>query len=268
MRIYRRLNSWQPNAVGFDDFYVEADEIPFTTSLLDNYFLASTPIGTFLQLQAMLSSLYVKHKVLRPITTFLQEFREHLPINFCHDGRRDDGATLVKPALAEAGFEVTNFFSYGRSLSVQFGWVAPQDRKNRDARVNLYVATVEFKPTPERTLGRERWVIPSNASVSYLLTHELIALSSREPLGLLSEAGKQAALANFNWTKVSLLTVREAKRARVDFVRDHPELHDDPPALARALIKAELYSDTAEVYAIKKQVPRLIKEAGGDRSNA
>ena len=33
MRIYRRLNSWQPNAVGFDDFYVEADAIPFSVSL-------------------------------------------------------------------------------------------------------------------------------------------------------------------------------------------------------------------------------------------
>jgi len=88
-------------------------------------------------------------------------------------------------------------------------------------------------------------------------------LESLGTAGLRSEAGTQAALDNFIWTKVSLLTAQEAKRARIDFVRQHPELHNNHRSLARTLKNAGLYSDTAEVYAIKKQVPRLIREATG-----
>jgi hypothetical protein len=77
---------------------------------------------------------------------------------------------------------------------------------------------------------------------------------------LLSEPGLQAALNSFKWTKVSTLTAQEAKQARLDFVRTHPELHNDHQAMAKALKTAELYSDTADVYAIKKQVTRLIRE--------
>ena len=241
---------------------MEQDEIPFPTSIREKHQVELTTAGLFVSLQAMLGVLYVKHWLTRPITSFLQELQEHLPLNFCFYHRQINGASLAKPALAEAGFEVIKFHSYGRSISVQFGWVAPKDRKNSDATVNIYAAMVEFKPTPKRTLGKEYWVIPNNASVAYLLTHELIELSQVEPLGLLSEAGIQAALANFNWTKVSLLTSQEAKLARIAFVRDHPELHADLGALAKALKQADLYSETAEVYAIKKQVPRLIREAG------
>jgi len=103
--------------------------------------------------------------------------------------------------------------------------------------------------------------MPKETAITRLFTERLELLA---PSSLLSEVGLQTALDSFKWTKVSLLTTKEAKLARIDFVRQHPELHNDHQALARALKKAELYSDTAEVYAIKKQVPRLIREAAGN----
>jgi len=262
IRVYRCWNWWQPQAVGFEDFYVEAGAVPFSVTLRQGAEAESTSAGNFIPMQAMLASLYLNHEVLRPIVVFLQEFLQYLPINFCLEKRRDDGVNLIKPALAKAGFEVIGFFLYGRTISVQFGWVAPQDRANHDSRVNLYAAMVKYKPTPERALGSAHWIIPSPASIGNLLTRLVIEISRKEPVGLLSEAGKEAVLANFKWTRVSLLTAAEVKQARVEFVREHPELHYDPDALAKALKKAELYSDTAQMQAIKKQVPRLIQKAG------
>jgi hypothetical protein len=86
------------------------------------------------------------------------------------------------------------------------------------------------------------------------------------PIELLNDEGKEVALANFKWTKVSLLTPKELKQARIEFVLLHPDLHQNPRALAKAMKKEELYSSTAEIYAITKQIPRLIeagKEQGG-----
>ena len=259
--LYRQIHDWQPNAVRIEDFYVRVDEIPFKLLPVVGLQMESSPAGTFVRSEAMLCSLYVKHEVTRPITSVLEEIRQHLPINHCTYPRRDDGAKLVHPALAKAGFEVTRFFSYGRTLAVQFGWVYPQDRQDSKAKLNIYAGSIEFKPQPDRTLDKGRWNIPRESVPAYLLT---IMLESLGADGLLSEAGTQAALDSFKWTKVSRLTTQEAKRARIDFVRQHPELHNNPQALAKALKTAELYSDTAEVYAIKKQVPRLIREAAGD----
>jgi hypothetical protein len=117
---------------------------------------------------------------------------------------------------------------------------------------------IDCKPQPDRTLGKGKWIIPKESVVSYQLTQMLESLGEA---GLLSEAGLKAGLDSFKWTKVSLLTAQEAKQARLDFIRTHPELHNNHQAMAKALKSAELYSDTAEVYEIKKQVPRLIRDA-------
>ena len=256
--LYRQIHDWQPKAIRLEDFYVRVDEIPFKLLPVVGLQMQSTVVGTLVTLEAMLCSLYVQHEVTRPITSALEELRRHLPINHCTYPRIEDGAKLVCPAVAEAGFEVIQFFPYGRTLSVQFGWVYPQERQNAKAKLNVYAGMIDFKPQPNRTLDKGKWIIPKESVVSYLLTQMLETLGTS---GLLSEAGLNAALDSFKWTKVSLLTVQEAKQARLDFVRSHPELHNDHQAMAKALKTAELYSDTAEVYAIKKQVPRLIREA-------
>ena len=259
--LYRQIYSWQPNAIRLEDFFVCVDQIRFNLLPVMGYQMKPSPVGTLVSLEAMLCSLYVKHEVTRPITSTLQELRQHLPINHCSTFPRiEDGAKLVHPTLAKAGFEVIKFFSYGRSMSVQLGWVYPQDCQDAKAKLIVCAGTIDFKPQPNRTLDKGKWIIPRETSVAYLLTQMLESLGTA---GLLSEVGTQVALDSFKWTKVSTLTAREAKQARIDFVRQHPDLHNNHQAMAKALKTADLYSDTAEVYAIKKQVPRLIREASG-----
>lgn len=257
--IYRRIYHWQPDKTQFRDFYVSEDEVPFALLPVAGQIQELPPgSGKLVALEAVLASLYIKHEVKRPFTSFLTEVRDHLPVNHCYYPRIENGSEMVDPALAELGFEVIRFATYGRTLTVQLGWVFPQDRPTSVGGLNVYAGTVEYKPRPDRTLGKGKWLSPAESTVSYLFT---IMLESMDQNHLLSEMGIKAAVGNFKWTRVSTLTNREAKRARIDFVREHPELHGDHHVLAKALKMAELYSDSMEIYAIKKQVPRLIREA-------
>ena len=259
--VYRRIYHWQPDKTQFRDFYVSEDEVPFVLlPVVGQIKEQSTRSGKLIALEAVLASLYIKHEVKRLFTSFLTEVHDHLPVNHCYYPRIEYGSEMVDPALAKLGFEVIKFATYGRTLTVQLGWVFPQDRQNSVGSLNVYAATVEYKPRPDRTLGKGKWLSPAEASFSYLFT---LMLESMDQNHLLSKMGIKAAVENFKWTKVSTLTAQEAKLARIDFVRQHPELHNNHQTLAKALKNADLYSDTAEIYAIKKQVPRLIREASG-----
>ena len=257
--IYRRIYPWQPGKTQFSDFCVSEDEVPFPLlPVVRQIQEQSTSSGPLVSLEAVLASLYIRHEVKRPFTSFLTEVRDHLPVNHCYYPRIKYGSEMVDRALAELGFEVITFATYGRTLTVQLGWVFPQDRQNSDSGLNEFAGTVQYKPRPDRTLGEGKWLSPSEATVAYLFTDMLESMDQNH---LLSGMGIQAAVDNFKWTRVSTLTNREARQARIDFVREHPELHGNPHVLAKALKRAELYSDSMEIYAIKKQVPRLIREA-------
>ena len=259
--IYRQIRDWQPTKIQLEDFFVQLNQVPFRLTPASEIREKDSAIGAMVSLDAALCSLYIKHEVKRPVTSLLQELRNELPLNHCFYPRLENGSQMIKPDLGELGFEVVDFFPYGRTITVQFGWVFPQDRRDSSCKLCLYAGSIEFKPKPDRTLGKGDWRPPLEVSASYLLADWL---ESKAKKGVLSETGIKAALENFKWTRVSTLTNREAKQARIDFVREHPELHSNHHVLAKALKTAELYSDTAEVYAIKKQVPRLIQEARGD----
>ena len=256
--LYREIWDWQPDKIQLGDLCICVDQIPFSLNPASKAHVKDSLIGRIVTLDAVLCSLYLKHELKRPITSLLTEIRDHLPLNHSFNPRIENGAQLMNPVWANAGFEVVNFFPYGRSITVRFGWVYPQDRQDSNAKMTVYAGALVFKPKPDRTLGKGEWLLPMEASVSYLFTQ---MLESKGKQGVLSADGIKAAVDNFNWTKVSLLTVGEAKQARIEFVQAHPELHNDHSELAKALKKEGLYSDTAEVYVIKKQVPKLIEAA-------
>jgi hypothetical protein len=258
--IFRQIRDWQPTKIQLEDFCVQLSQIPFRLTPASEIREKDSAIGVLATLDAVLCSLYIKHEVKRPITSLLQELRKDLPLNHCSYPRLENGAGMVKSDLAELGFEVVGFFPYGRTITVQFGWVFPQDRQDTNSKLCVYAGSIEFKPRPDRTLGKGEWRPPLEVTVSY---HLADWLETKGKPGVLSEAGIEATVNSFKWTRVSLLTNQEAKQARIDFVREHPELHQNHHALAKALIKAELYSDTTQTSAVKKQVPRMIQEATG-----
>jgi len=110
-------------------------------------------------------------------------------------------------------------------------------------------------------LEKGKFIAPTNSTMAFHLNRQLKSCCGSIPVDLLSEEGIKATWRDSNGQGCSTLTPTQAKKARIQFVREHPELHEDPKALAKALIAAELYSDTTEVYVVAKQVPRMIREA-------
>ena len=257
LEIYRKLEPWNKASARLQDYLVRADGLPWSVNYLPSDEL-KTEAGTFLRLDCALASLYRKHDVIRPLTSFLVELRDCLPLQEEVRHRHNDGAGLVAPEVREAGFQVGSFFVYGTSLTVNFVWVCPQDRSQRDAQWCLHAASIEFRPTPDRKLGKGKWVLPMETTVMHLLGKQLRSLLRGSSERWLSAKGVEAALSEFKYTKATFLTREQLVTARIEFVRQHPELHDRPRELARALLKEGYWSDTTQLSMITKQVPGLI----------
>ena len=214
------------------------------------------------RLERLIAALYLNHNPATPLIDLLTDIREHIPLEPDHYKRRPDFKGLLKEGFQEAGFELIDLWQYGRSLRVSFGWVFPQDRSNPRSRLCLYAGAFVCIPTPDRTLGKGKWSMPLNVIVGHLFSQQLQKMcQGQNTIEMLTDTGKEMALETFEWKKVSLLSPKELKKARVEFVRQHPDLHSNHLELAKAMKADGLYSDTVENYAVSKQVPGLISEA-------
>jgi hypothetical protein len=213
-------------------------------------------------LESLITALYLNHHPATSLTDLMNDFRAKIELKVGKNRRRADFKGLLRKDIEDAGFELIVLWQYGRALTVSLGWVFEQDRNNPRSSLCLYAGAFECRPAPG-TLGKGKWMMPMETITGYLFSKKLKEMCSGNPVNILTDEGKEIALETFKWTKVSLLTPKELKKARLEFVRQHRELHQNPRELAK-LMKAEgLYSDTIEVYVIVKQLAKLIEEAGG-----
>ena len=257
-----RIASAETREPHLEDYVVQATDVFCLTSLMYDR-LESPPLGSFLSLESLLVGLYTEHTPAISIIEFLTEFRRHLPLRSGLLRVKRARSGLLKKELEEAGFRLGSFFQYGRTFNIFIYWAYPQGGAQVDFPSGLTAVTIDCRPEAGRSLGKGKWMLPINTSVGFLLSGVLKKMVGRDPLKALSEEGKKTAIETFKWTKVSLLSPEALKKARLDFVRQHPELHAQLRELAKAMKKAELYSDTTELHAISKQIPRLIEAVLG-----
>ena len=219
-----------------------------------------TPLlAQFVALDCVLAALYLWHHPATPLFTLLEECRRYLPLNSSRfSKRRLEGSNLLRADVRAAGFTVLHFFKYGRTLSIRLGWMFPQGRSNPIPGPCLYAASIDCRPTPSRTLGKGVWLPPLPYTLWFAMAKQLKKFYRKDPLELLSPEGVAAALGCITWTKVFLMTPKEIRQCRVEFVRENQELLDKPTEMAKAMIAAGLYTDTTQFGAIKKQMPKLI----------
>jgi hypothetical protein len=241
------------------DYLVLVNQIPFRVGYLPPD-LWSRPGAQLMPLETVLTSLYREHEVSRSLESFLTELRQTLPCQELTTPRRRAGNNWVADKVAQAGFELIELRQFGTVLHARFAWVCPEDRDRPAEPFCYYAGAMEFRPTPARTLGKGKWILPMQTTFAHLLSRKLRSLLRGDLSRWLSPEGREAALGFFKWTKLSLLTRTELRQARVDFVRRHPQLHAQPRELARAMREAELYSPWTELYAIVKQLPRMLEQ--------
>lgn len=159
-------------------------------------------------LESLITALYLNHRPATPLPDLLNDFRAKIKLTHRNEKRRADFKGLLRNDIEDAGFELMDFWQYGRTLTVTFGWVFEQDRDDPRSSLCLYGGAFDCRPTPDRTLGKGKWMMPMETIIGYLLSKELKRMCRGNPVDLLTDEGKRTALETFKWTKVSADTKR------------------------------------------------------------
>lgn len=220
-----------------------------------------TQVGLFVRLEMLLVALYAESQVARPVHDFLSEFRASLPLNKSSLFPSHRPRIAFKPEATQLGFYLNDLFSYGRTISVSVAWYCPQDRKNVEEAPYWSAGVLDFRPRPDGTLNPGKWIEPVPGHLIWLHNRILRKSFPGTPLDLLSDEGEEIVLGGFKWSPLARMTGPEAKKARLEFARTHPQLHDDPRALAQAMRKAQLYSEGTSLTNILKHLGPIITAA-------
>jgi hypothetical protein len=120
---------------------------------------------------------------------------------------------------------------------------------------------MEFRPRPDRTLNNGKWLTPVPGHLIALLRDIMQKACPGTPLNLLSEEGQRIVLDAFKWTPLAMMSNKQAKQARVEFAKKHPELLESPRELALAMRKAQLYSESTSMGNILDHLGSIIAAA-------
>ncbi len=253
--LYRKVCTYLQRG-DLSEILLQAVDLPFDF-LYSPTFAAQTETGLFVPLEAFLVGLYREYRVLRSVFDVFTDLGEM--VGFA-GGRTCQLQPLV-PAAATLGFAVGRIESFGRRLLVDMYWIPPQDRGQTMRKLPISATAVDFRPRPEGTLDKGKWVEPKDCFARTLLTAELRKVVPGDPISLFTEAGQAELLSHFEWTALARMTHKQARAARVRFVGEHPEIAEDVRKMAEALQKAGLYSEMTTVWSIAKLLPALIAEA-------
>jgi hypothetical protein len=251
--------SFQQN--DFAAYAVREIDMPFDIDCF-NFQVKELCGGPYIALTAFLAGMYDLSNGLTPIKRFFSDFAETLPFESCCCRHRcvDASRYSLQSELAEAGYRVNAVVTYGRRVDVEFGWqVSSRTRLKKE--LTLSVGGAEFRPRPDRTLGSGKWFPHRRSFVESRLRAKLYSFGSGDPSELLTDAARSNILAEFNWTPLALMTQKEARQARIRFVRENAQIADDTRRLAQALKEAKLYSETTSLSQIRKFLPSLLTKA-------
>lgn len=261
--LFRKIRSYAPDDFEFSDIVIPESDLPFSFSYRPT-FAVNTPEGIFVPLESFLTGLYREYRVFRSVFAVLTELFD---VTVFPDSSRNRFELLVSGA-ASLGFFVASVVSYGRRLLVDIDWAPPKDIERLSTSASVSSAAIDFRPRPDGTLGRGKWVQPKDCFARVLLDAELRKLVSVNPIDLFTGKGRTQLLQHFEWSSLAKMTSKQARLARIEFIRTNRDLTQDTKKLAEALQKARLYSESSSLYQIAKSLPSLIAEASATTNTA
>jgi hypothetical protein len=256
LQIFRLTGSFPPTS-DFARYVVKERQIPFGIECFA-FQVKDLAGGPYVSLSAFLSELYTFYPDARSVKSCLADLADSL----CLAPNLDDNVGTREPIMLPAlsiggGYHVSSVFPYGRRIFVDFAWTTPQtDQAHRG--VTVQAGGADFRPRPDRSLGPGKWITHRTHCIEAFLFSELRHLAGGSPANLFGEENQSALLNHFEWTPLTLMTAKQARRARIDFIRNHSELVPNRKALAKALKEAQLYSDDTSVSQICKFLPSLL----------
>ena len=256
LRIFRHMEYQEPY---FTCYVIREASLPFeitTWGFQVKHFAG----GPYITLSAYLAGIYKRFDRLRPIQDFLFDFRELLPVEGLW-GLASEAEYPLKPWATSAGYRVAHVMPHGRRLTVEIVWLFPQDRNAEASNSYLDAAVIEFRPKHDHTLGLGKWGGHRECFVENLLFENLQNIARNNPSSFFEKAATSRMLKEFDWTPLALMTNSQARQARVEFVKKHRHLIEDPKAMAVALTRAGLYGPKTTPHQICKFLPSLISAA-------
>ena len=253
--LYRKASRWNPHLCKLTDILVNEADLPCEFSYRP-IFAAQTQNGMFIPLESLLVGLYESFQMPRSIFAVFTDLRDMVEFS---EGMLPPRRPLT-PAAAKLGFEVNHVESYSQRLLVDIDWFPPQDRGGPERRLIVDTAAVDFRPLPNGTLGRGKWYQPKEGFARVLFCAELRKVVPGDPIDLFTDEGKAELLGLFQWTPLSRMTSKQAREARLQFIRQHSDLVGDGRKLAEAMQKAGLYSECTTPWQIAKFLPALLAE--------
>lgn len=103
-----------------------------------------------------------------------------------------------------------------------------QDRASSTATRCFHAVFLDFRPLPNQQLNDGKWGLPLETSISHVIGKSAMKLVGDRPLDALSEAGKAEVLQRFTWNPASLLTVKQLRAARLEFITTTPSCSRAP----------------------------------------
>lgn len=257
--IYNHIEEWKKGKVSFDDYFINEEKLPFEIMVMRLHEKRS-PIGLLLNLSAVLCGIYKQLPQLQPIIEFLSEFHTKLQVNYDILKAKSTYKDALISELCQHGFGVKSVLPCGCFIHVGIGFFFLA--KESDERGNyIHAGNIEFRPTCEKKLNLGKWRAPLENTIWELLWQKFRSLTPAFPKDAFTQKGQELLLSEFEWTRLSLMSPTQARKARIDFVREKSSLWEKPKELARALFEAELYSKQTNLTQITRALPKLIKNA-------
>jgi hypothetical protein len=257
--IFRKVRPWGTDQIDIDDLVLHEDSLCFDINYWPHH-TVQTSAGKFFPLTSLICALYETLNPPRAVTSLLADFREHFEFSGTYSRREPEGRTFVCERLAQLGFELTHAFSHGRSVLAHLGWSFPQDRDSTKSGGVIHACYFEFRPQPDGTLNLGKWPRPEQIGLPYHLVKIANRCVADHPIRAFSKTGLAFILSNFEWTPLARMTPKEARTARIQFIRKNSSLISDPRKLAEALRSAGLYSENTSISQIQKFLLGLIDE--------
>jgi len=253
-------------------------ENPFTLAGPGNYFIPANKITwkivyrpffsvqvdgvLMLPLDEVLLSVFNTFTSPRDLRTILTEFREYLEPAKKSEPNRWYGRKLIIDKAEKEGIRLIEVFAYGRSQHLSFRWVPPQDAEQEESPLAISIGGFELWAQPDGEFSQGKWrKFRTNSHIGALLRKELGSILKLPPITLLTEEGLEVAKKEFNWQPVHLMTPKELKAARIEFVKSHSDLWSDHKTLAKALQEARLYQKETDLGHIRRSIPKFLEEA-------
>jgi len=253
--LFRKICSYAPARCQLEELLLRSCDLPCDVQYW-SFYAVETGVEVFIPLEAVLAGIFREFSVHRTGMAVLADLASTVQLDF----QRACLARCLVEALETEGFELSLDSSYGRTVTGAACWVPPPERNNSEPG-GILACFVEFRPRPDGTLGKGTWKEPRPEGISSQLCRELQQRVRGTPIEMLTAVGRQKLLAMFDWTPLARMTAKQAREARLRFIRAHPELKANARALAEALRNAELYAESTTVHQVMKFLPSLLSES-------